>query len=303
VFLLYILNKKANFLFKKTSKLDKANKKRFNRFLLYLSALSFSAIFFSHIDSIMIGSLIANSEYVGYYKAAFTLVFSLSSLFLIGNIVTPVFTQIKKKKLNKVFQNFFRYIIIISFPIIAGIIIFSKYILKLIYGYHYIPAAPVLIILSFLIFEIVITKITSSILLAKEKLKFFTIFTALVSLLNIFLNYFLIKIFLNFSDSLAMLGAALATLFSRYLFMFGTFIFIRKKFNIKPKIKILVQALFSSLVMAAILLGINTYISDMNLLIGFGEVILGAIIYFLTMFLVKGFNKEDIKNSMLIFSK
>ena len=90
-----------------------------------------------------------------------------------------------------------------------------------------------------------------------------------------------------------MAGAAIATVISRYLYLISLSIFAKKKLSIEFKLSYLTKPLLASLVMFFILFIFNNYIEDMNIILGIFEVILGIIIYFTVMFLIKGVTKEE----------
>ncbi len=302
IFMVFKIKKDSPYLLGESSSLKQDEKRKLIKNLIQLGSIGLTAAVFSYMDSIMIGLLVPSGEFVGYYRAAFNLVFALATIFLMGNIFTPIFTQVNKKNLQKLFREFFRYSVLISVPLISGIILFNRYIIKTIYGAEYLPASLPLIVLSFLIFEVIISKLFSSVLIAKDNLKFLTIFTIVIAALNIVLNYALINYFLNFSQILGMLGAAIATVISRYCFMIGVFIFLKSRFKLSPDLKIISKAVTASLIMVFILYAINfKFVHNMNLIIGLSEVVLGVIIYTGTMFLLKGIRRDDFTNLKLLF--
>jgi O-antigen/teichoic acid export membrane protein len=293
LYLAYHLNKMIPFLFKNQGKtLKKVDKKRVNKFLIYLIIGSTLIAIFGYIDIIMIG-IFLTSEYVGFYSASIALASGLAAVYSIANVLLPVFTQLKKEKINDAFEKVFKYTASITIPSIFGVLILGKYIIRTIYGYKYLPATLPLYFLAFLMFEIPITNAIKSLFTAKEKPKYFVNILILSTIMNIALNYILITSLLRISMNWAIAGAAISTLASRYFYFFGLSFYAKKELRVKLKPKYVLKPLFSAVIMASVLFWLNSYIPKMTLIIGGGEVILGIFIYFSIMLLIKGIKKSD----------
>jgi O-antigen/teichoic acid export membrane protein len=293
IFLLYHLNRTIPFLFKTSEKnLEKEDKKRINKFLIYLIIGSTLIAIFGYVDIIMIG-LFLTSEFVGFYSASLALACGLAAVYSIANVLLPVFTQLKKEKINEAFNKVFKYTALITIPSIFGIFVLGNYIIRLIYGYEYLPATLPLYFLALLMLEIPVTNAIKSLFTAKEKPKYFVNILIIATIMNIILNYILITSFLKISANWAIAGAALATLTSRYFYFFGLSFYAKKELNVSLKIMHLIKPVFSAIIMASVLFWINSKISDMTLIIGALEIALGVLIYFSVMFLIKGVKKQD----------
>ena len=135
---------------------------------------------------------------------------------------------------------------------------------------------------------------------SKEKSKIIakSVFVALI--INVFLNYILIKYFLQFSQEYAIIGAGISTVVSR-VFLLGILIVSAKhQLNLNVKGIGFKKPIFATIIMALSLLIFNSIV-NMNLFFGILEIILGAGIYFGVLILIKGVGKEDfelIKNSI-----
>jgi len=295
IFLLFLwINKFAPYVLKKTK--EKINKIQVIKFLGFATIATISGIFFAYVDTIMLGFFVSLT-YVAYYRVAFSLVFGTKNLFTyIGSVLLPIFTNLERERTERAFNKVVRFILIFAIPATFGLLALGKYFIKLFYGHNYLPATIPLYFLSFMIITFIPTSIISVMFFSKEKPKHMALAILGAFILNIILNYILISSFLKISQLWAIAGAALATLISRWVLLFYSARISRKKLNIKLKKIIFLKPFIGGLIMFLILYYVNSFIvKDMTLIIGGGEVILGALIYFSVMFLIKGITKEDIE--------
>jgi len=280
------------------------DKKRVRKFVGFLTIASISSVFFSYVDSIMLG-LFVTPEFVGYYKAAFSLVIGAMGLtFFPPVVLLPIFTKLRKSpKLEYLMNNIFRYITITSIPAMFGIVLLGKYFIRIFYGYSYLPSSLSLYFLAFLILPSVAVSVLLYLYSAEEKPQIFARLIIITSLINIILNLILIKAFLLISPLWATAGASIATIISWYVYFILSIYISKKEFNIKMNLNLIVKPLISSLIMAGILFYLISLIEDMTLFLGANIVILGILIYFICLFLMKGLKKEDINLIKLLFKK
>jgi len=293
LFLLYYLKKFIPVIFSSSQKtpLSIEDKKRINKFLIYLTLGGTLTMIFGYIDTIMIG-IFLSAEYVGYYSAAYAFVGGLSSLITVANILLPLFTKLKKQRLSYAFEKVFKYTLIIAVPMVFGLLTLSRYIITTVYGHDYLPAVLPLYFLVFLIIETPITNTLKSLLAAKEKPQYFVTILMIATIMNILLNYIFIISFMKFSLIWAATGAAIATLITRYFYFFGLSIYIKKKIKVRMDFSQIVKPLIASIIMSLILLWINSKV-QMSFALGITEVFLGIIIYFSSMLIIKGISKQD----------
>ena len=294
IFFLYAnLKKEITFIFKSSK--QKIDKKKVSNFTFNMVLSNISGVVFACTDIIIIG-IFLTSEYSGYYSAAFALIGGLYGLIALAGILLPVFTQLKENQLSNAFNQVFKYLSMISIPIIFGTIILGKHILKAVYGESYLQATLPLIFLSILIFEFPITDSLKSLFYAKNMPKKVVKISISASILNVILNISFILIILSFSTQLwAMTGVAIATVLSRFFILFSLSVSARKKLNIRYKFKFILKPLIAGISMMLILLLINTQIVNITIWIGFFEIILGASIYLIIMLAIKGITREDLE--------
>lgn len=280
--LLYFMIKNYSFLFK--GDVVEINRKKILRFFSFITIGSISGVIFAYVDSIMLGIFLP-AEWVGFYRAGYNIVFAVAGLITIANVLFPVFTQLEGSELRGAFNRVFKYSMVFSFPAALGLIFVSENLVKLVFGVEYLPAAAPMQILSLIILIATTSGFFGHILYAKEKPEYTAAITIISMSMNVFLNYILILEY-------GIIGAAVATVISRY-FNFIALVYLSKKvLDIFPGWGSFYKPLISSLMMFVFLYMIP---SPDTLLIGVVEVFVGLVIYTTTLFLIKGIGKEDLE--------
>jgi len=177
--------------------------------------------------------------------------------------------------------------------LIFGVLCLGNHLLRLIYGYEYLPAAIPLSIFALLIFEMPISANLKALFYARENPKQVvkTIFFAVI--LNVVLDIIFIVFLLRVSAIWAITGVAAATVISRMFILISLSVAARKKLSIHYNLKSIIRPVIASFIMMLVILLINSQIKDVTLLIGILEVILGAVVYFVLLVLLKGLKRED----------
>ncbi len=281
----------------------KINKKKVRRFIGFLTIASISTIFFSYIDSIMLG-IFVSPEYIGYYKAAFSLVFGITGFIAFPNAVLfPVFNKINKLEIEKVLNKSFKFIAILAIPSSFGLLIFRKYLIELFYGTYYAPATLPLSFLAFLILPMVCVANLVLFFSAKEKPQIFAKLIVITIIFNIILNFILIKLFLRISPLWATVGVSIATIISWFFYFIISLHISKTKFNLKISPKFILKPLIASLIMSGILFYLLSFIKVINVFLGILLILLAILIYFILIILIKGLTKEDINLLKILVKK
>jgi len=291
--MLVLIKRSAGYLLKKNKEV-KIDKKRVWSFIGYLTIGGISGAFLGYIDILMLGTFLSSS-FVGYYSAAISLVFNISGLLIVSSVLLPVFTQLKKNQIRNAFDKVYKYSCLLAIPAVFGILVLGKYFIRIVFGADYSSANLPFKFLSFLIFSAVLTSLLVSLFSAREKPKYFVKVLIITSFANILLNYILIRSLLNISAIWATAGAAIATLISRYSYLFALVFIAKRELGVRFRKRFFVKPLIASLVMFGVLLSIDRTIGGMNLVWGIGGVFVGLIIYFPVLFLIGGVSKEDIE--------
>lgn len=213
--------------FLKGKELNKKEKKDVKKFILPLTVVVLSGIFFGYIDMIMLGHFV-DSEFVGYYSAAFALVGSIIAFLGFSGVLLPIFSRLKGKKLKRGLKKSIRIIIPLSLFLIVITILLAPLIIKIVYGAEYSNSILLLRMLALLIFSGSLTTIYTAYFVSKGNTKLIAKLLISTTLINIILNYVLISILVKQSHFMAIIGAVIATLISRYIYL-GGLIISRKK--------------------------------------------------------------------------
>lgn len=280
--LLYLLIKRHPFLLK--GDVIELDRNKIIRFLGFITIGSISAVIFAYVDSIMLGIYLP-AEWVGFYRIGFNIVFAVIGFISIANVLLPVFTQLEGSELNDAFNRVFRYSMTFSFPFGFGLIFISENLVGLVFGTEYLPAVLPMQILSFNIFIGSTLAFFGTILNAKEKPEYTAAVNTVSMFLNVILNYLMIPEF-------GVIGAAMATVISRYFSYITLGYLYRKVFNMFPRLSTIYKPLLSSLLMLVFLYMIP---SPSTLFIAIVDVFIGGVIYIAGLFLIKGIRMEDVK--------
>lgn len=288
-YLFFILNKNFPYLIK--GKSVEINTRRLIKFSGLFSVISISSIFFAYLDKLMLGILMP-AEYAGYYNASLTIVFGVAGLVSFSVVFLPVFTQLKKY-FKRAFETTFKYSAIFSFPLAFGLIFFAKPFITLVFGQEYLLGVLPTYVLALLIIESTTFSFFITAFISKEKLKYPAIMMILTTFLNVVLNYFLITSFMKINIDYGVVGAALATLISRYFFSIALTLKARKTFNIRLKSSWILKPLLSAGFMLLSLLLLDL-VFNLSLPFSLVYILIGAIIYFSVMIIIKGITKQDL---------
>ena len=209
-------------------KINKKEKRKILKFSLGVSVITLAGTIFGYIDILIMGKFLSG-EFIGYYTAAFSLVTALSVLMAFPTVLFPMFSRIKGKKIERILKKSSYFTFLASLILSLFIISFSSLIIKIIFGANYSSASSILMVLSFLVISLPLTDIYSSFLITREKYKkiIFLLFISII--LNILLAYSLVTWLLQYNELYAVLGAASATVISRFFYLIGLYLFIWKK--------------------------------------------------------------------------
>ncbi len=291
LFSLYYLKKIKPEIFEKSK--EKINKKNVIKFFSFLVLGGISFVFFSYIDILMLG-IFVKPEFVGFYKVSFSLMTGVVAFFAFAQVLLPYFTQFKKKSLEPSLNKVIHYLMIITIPSFFGVLVLSRYFIKILFGIQYLQAFYSLMVLSFIVMIVPVIQIFVSLFDARGKPEYYIKPVIFVSILNVILNLVLISQFLKISQNASTVGAGIATGISNLVFVLILSRKLREKLKIKLRLNFL-KPLFSGIIMACILFYLLSLINDMTLLLGIGLIFIGILTYFSVLFLIKGVKREDIE--------
>ena len=253
------------------------------------------------LDKTMIGAIISDKSEVGYYEQTQKIIKLLLTLATsLGVVMMPriASTYAKKdmKKVKEYMNKSFRFITMLTFPLMFGIISVAYKFVPIFYGDGYGKVVPLLCIISPIIVLIGLSNVigTQYLLPTKQQNKY-TISVIVGACVNFLFNIILIK-------NLASIGASIATVIAELLVTLTQFFLIKKEIKILDVIKITYKYVIASIIMFICSLIIGHLISN-NILSIFAQVGISGITYFVMLIILKDKmifeGIEIIKNKLL----
>lgn len=241
----------------------------------------FGTIFFQ-IDTIMLSVLI-NDAAVGIYNAAYNPLLALSiipGVFI--SAIYPVMSRYfasSKKSLEIIINLSFKYIAILGFAIAVGSFVLAEQIISFFYIDKFSSSIVAFQILAFFIPLRFVNNVNGTLLTSINRQGIRTAGVAFCALFNIVLNAIMIP-------SLSYIGACIATVLSEMILYFVFNYFINKEYKKLELHKYFIKPFIASLIMGGFVFSLKN--ENLFLLI-----ILGACIYFLVLYVIRTFTKED----------
>lgn len=258
-----------------------------------ITALSEMAIY--DVGTLIIGILMLSTD-VGYYNAAdpisrIPLVISLS----VSTVLLPATSEAYALKNHKLLQEYvvdcLRYSILTVLPLCVLISLFSTPVLVILFGHVYVPSSGVLSVLVIGMSFYSIFMISSSILQGTGNPRLPMYILLVGTVVNILLNYVLVYY-------MGIIGAALATSLTTCILMIVIMYFVIRYTKISiPWKNILMIVLSNIILMIPCLIIPKTIIGSIIALL------LGIIIYILSLIFLKVLTKRDIGFFSQYFNK
>jgi O-antigen/teichoic acid export membrane protein len=240
---------------------------------------------YTYLDSVML-SVLAGDYYVGLYQVAFKIIFALQFLPLAFTAslypAMSSYWHTNRPQLAIAFERALSYLTIISLPIIGGIIFLADKIV-LIFKNNYSEAILPLQIIIVSLFFVFVNFPIGSLLNACDRQRRNTRNMLAVMVASIALNLFLIPHF-------KVVGASITVLVTNCLMFILGIVVVRKIIEYHPKKNIIVflKSLLATILMSIFIIYFKSAINIFVL------VVLSGIIYFLAIYLLRAFKKEDI---------
>ena len=241
-------------------------------------------------DTLMLGYFKTTSE-VGIYNAAlptasFLYIVPSMLLTLFVPILTELYVREKKDIFEQIYKRVIKWIFLTNTILLGILYLFSKPILKILFGNEYVPASTALIILSMGYFVGFLMTPSTRVLMVIKRTKLIFINTLIIMIVNITLNFYLIPIY-------GINGAAIATATAfliRAILLFVESILVVKimPFNLKY-----VGILFSALISLFLVKTLSSSVEVNFFYLIFFSIIF-VIVYILLLIFTKSLEKEDI---------
>lgn len=206
---------------------------------LPFAVLGLFTIIYFRSGTLMLAAITGRDELVGYYNAGYRLVESFMLFPTI--IVAPIYPFISRNRDNiervrDVLAEAFRGLLFISVSISFPIFIFRHEVTAILYGSGYKLAADSVGLLAFTMIPISINFAAGSLIAALDRQGKSNIFVLAVTLANILLNYFLIRIFSVF-------GSAMTTVMTETLLVVCNLFIVRDYIPWERAVRVFFKAL------------------------------------------------------------
>ena len=224
----FITKKRLSFLKTSSDKLTSEENIGLKKFIIPLTATSLSGVFFGYMDTFLLGRFVP-SEYIGYYSTAFALVASVSVIIsFISTSVFPILSKLEGESLEKFFKKTRK--ITLFFSVSSGILTYllASLIVQIAYGSAYATSIPILKYFAVLALIMPLSGLYDSYFISQRKTKVIAWLLISSTILNLFLNLIGITYGLKFSEFYAVVGAAIATVLSKAIYLVVLMI-IKKK--------------------------------------------------------------------------
>ena len=242
-------------------------------------AIVFSTIAF-RVDTVLLGILQGNIA-VGWYSAGFRLIdFLLFIPVVYAGAIFPVLAKfhISSKDLLKIlYGKSFKYLLVISIPIVAGTSILAQEIILLLFQNSYSQSIIALKILIWVIPFMFLINIFGVMFVSINKQNLMLKITFVVMILNIILNLIFIPLY-------SYVGTSIISVITCVVESAICFYYLSSYIDIQ------VANLFLKPILASIIMSIYLYFVNLNL---FLSIITATILYFGLLILFKTFNQED----------
>ncbi len=226
--LIYFMRRKLPFLRAKTKKLNKKEKSGLLKFILPLTAITFSGAFFGYIDIFMLGHYVS-STFIAYYTVSFVLVGAATVM--VGSFAAgffPIFSRIKGSLLKNLFRKSKNITFIISFFIAIFTVFAAYWIIKIIYGSSFLPATLFLQFFSILIILSPIIAIYTIYYISQRKTTHLAVILIGSTIITVILNLIGINYGLQFGEYYGVLGACIATIVSKLICLSGMILWSKR---------------------------------------------------------------------------
>ncbi|MBQ2639506.1 MAG: flippase [Bacilli bacterium] len=280
--------------------IKKLNIKKHIKPILLLFIPQIAIQLYTVLDKSMIGMITNNMSEVAYYdqaqkviKTLMTVITSISTVMLPR--IAACYANNDKKRIKEYMNNSFKFIFMVSFPMIFGIIAVSDSFVPFFFGNGYDKIKIVMPLLSVIILFISMSIMIAQLLLSTKQTKKYTISVVSGAIINFVLNLILIYYFKS-------IGACIATIIAEFSIAAIDLYFIRSKFNIFEIIKSSKNYFLLSIVMFFVIYPFG-YLQFSNMLTMVIQISIGGILYIIGLFIIKDEFFIDLYNNVINYIK
>lgn len=237
------------------------------------------------LDKTMIGAIVEDKAEVGFYEQAQKMIKLLLTIATsLGTVMIPrmanTFANGDNEKLKLYMKKSFQFILLIVFPLMFGIISISNKFVPIFYGNGYDKVIYLIIVISPILLAIGLSNVLGTqYLLPTKQQKKYTISVTLGAIVNLILNFILIRYWKS-------IGASIATVIAEFCVTGAQFYLVREEVKILDVLKIAKKYFLASIIMFIISCTIG-FIIDNKLLSIFVQIFVSGISYFIVLILCK----------------
>jgi len=216
VFIVYFfVQKKFTFIRSiRKQKTSEVEKNKAKKFFYSMPGIVLSGLFFGEIDILLLGYFVI-PEFVGYYRAALGLAMGVIGILTFSSALLPVFSRMKKKKIDADFKKFFYITFSLAVCAIIFILALAPIVVQIVYGKDYLAAANILRLLSLVIILNPLISLYEVYFVSQGKPKIVTKVLVFSTVLNIILTIAAISLLIGYNQLYALYGAIAASIVSR----------------------------------------------------------------------------------------
>lgn len=249
------------------------------------------------LDKTMIGAILNDMTEVGYYEQSQKIIKILLTIITsLGTVMMPriakLYAEGEKETIKEYMYKTFRFVFLLGFPLVFGIISVSEGFVPLFFGEGYEPVIKLICITSPIILFIGLSNVIGTqYLLATKRQKEYTISVVSGAIVNAILNVILI-------GKYKAVGASIATVIAEFTVTSVQLYYIKEDFYILNILKGAVKYLLCSSIIMVISYAIGNVINNKLFAICLQVIISGGF-YFLILYVTKDCLIDEIKNKVL----
>lgn len=252
-------------------------------FLLFIPQVATSI--YTVMDKTMIGTLTGIQSEVAFYEEAQKIVrVALTFITSVGLVMLPrvsnVYSKNDNNKVIEYLRKSFKFVFMISMPLAFGLASISNKLIPCFLGDGYEKVALNLIVISPIIIIMGITNVIGTqYLLPVKRQKEYLLSIIIGTCVNLVVNYILIPNMLS-------LGAAIGSVIAEIIIMICQIYFVKKEFDFKSIFSGLWKYILASIIMLFIIIILDELL-PVKITSVFIQIIIGGIIYFLSLILMR----------------
>lgn len=242
-------------------------------------------------DTLMLGYF-ASTKDVGVYNAAFPTA-RLLSVFLgsFGAIFMPVISELYSRNalddLRNTYSAVTKWIFALIVPMFLLMVLFSDWILDIMFGEEFVGGATALSILAFGYLVVCIVGPTGQVLQAYGRTRVLMGLSFFGAGINVVLNYILIPVY-GVNGAAAATGASLAAMNVFHL------VVVYRIAGLQPFRRTYLKPLTASLLAVAVVYAVTRYVVGVSLIALVGMFVVFIVIYLFLLLAMKSFEREDL---------